>query len=273
MSAGAAALTLTLLFVPDEPRAPVVALEIVETSEARTLDVVVQPAPGADGASVPALTAHRQSPPVDGSTTLRTLPVAPEGAAVVDVVDGVLVTVDEFARWAPAAAPAVVAAPKQGASPAPGPPSSLPQPPALPVASAQALRVFVPTIVEGRSAPASLHGVGADGAPQTFAGHAIVVARPRSALALSVADVDRGRTAAHVFDASVPVLTGTLADRCTEASTRVGAESLVLQRSTHLQLDGVACVGALVVGTGYGTRLGDRPEQDRPARGGVLVRR
>jgi hypothetical protein len=273
MSAGAAALTLTLLFVPDEPRAPVVALEIVETSEGRTLDVVVAPAPAADGAAIPPLTAHRRSPPVDGSTRLRSLPVAPEGAAVADVVDGVLVTVDDLGRWVPAAAPAVVAAPKKGGAPVPGPPSSLPQPPALPVASAQALRVFVPTIVEGRSAPASLHGVGADGAPQTFAGHAIVVARPRNVLALTVADVDQGNAAAHVFDASVPVLTGNLADRCTEASTRVGAEPLALQRGTHLQLDGVACVGGLVVGTGHGTRLGERPEQDRPARGGVLVRR
>jgi hypothetical protein len=150
----------------------------------------------------------------------------------------------------------------------------LPLPPSLPVASTHALRLFVPTVEPGRAVPASLHGVGEGGAWATFSGQALVVTRPRPALALSVADVDGGKVVVHAFDASVPVLTGALGDECTAKSSPTTATAVrALQRVTHLALGRAACSGALVVVDGQGTRLGDRPERDRPARGLVVVRR
>jgi hypothetical protein len=275
-----AALALTLLFVADDPRAPVVAVEVVEHEDGRRADLVVVPgaavdAPGA--ARPPAFTAHLASPPVDGTTRLRQLPIAPDGAALADVVDGVLVTFDAVGAWVPpAAADSVVAPPaKKGRTPSSPPPPtgpspSLAEPPSLPIGSPGALRLFVPNVVPGRAVPASLHGVDAGGVPRTFAGKAVVVQVTRSTLALSVAEVVEGRSTRRAFDDSVPVLTGALPTSC--ASGRAQAVR-ALQRTTHLELDAVACSGPVVVATGHGVRLGDSPGRDAPARGIVVVRR
>ncbi len=269
--AATAALVLTLLFVPDEPRAPVVVVALQEQAHARVADVVVVPADPARGAVV----AHLSGPGSDGVWGLRTLPIPPPGASLTEAVDGFVVTVDDVGVWAPTA-PVVAAGPaprsdKKASKPAP---SSLAAPPGLAVASPRSLRLFVPVAQPGRPQPASLHGV-VDGALIVFPGSALVDVAGRRPLALSVADVaevDGGRGVAHVFDASVPVVDEGLVQRCRAPSSPATEPLRALQRATHLTLAAPVCIGTLVVAAGAGLRLADQPSRDRPARGVVVVR-
>jgi hypothetical protein len=265
----AAALAFTLLFVPDEPRAPAVVVDVREAADGRTADVVVVPAPPNGTPWVGRWTA----PPLAAPTTLRTLPVAPPGVVVVEAVDGVLVTIDDAAREHLVAPPV----PSASAAPAPGrkaggsrsEPSlpSLVAPPDLPIAAAPTLRIFVPTVVLGRPQPASIHGM-TGGTRVVVAGQALVHDGTRPAMALSVADVDDGRSIRHAFDGTAAVVEPALAGACGGGAASWSARAL--QRTTHLAVALPACTGRLVVGVGSGMRLGDRPERDRSAWGIVV---
>ncbi|MBM4279825.1 MAG: hypothetical protein FJ137_03445 [Deltaproteobacteria bacterium] len=282
--ATAAALALTLLFVPDEPRAPVVVIALQDRSDARIADVVVVPADPARGAVV----AHLTGPGADGDPGLRSVPIAPPGAAVTEAVDGFVITVDDVGSWVPAPLPAAGAArgapdPKSGRPAEKAPraaPPSLAAPPGLAVATARSMRLFVPLAQPGRPQPASLHGV-VDGLVVVFTGAALVDVAGRRPLALSVADVHDGRDGARVFDASVPIVADDLVARCGSPAAASGpgarrslsTEPLrALQRATHLGLTAPVCIGSLVVAAGTGSRLADQPSRDRPARGVVVVR-
>jgi hypothetical protein len=292
----AAALVLTLLFVPDpsvDPSVPSVVLDIVEDARERRADVFVlpprSPSPGSTLATGNPRVLHLASPSMGTPLALRSLPLAPEGASVVDVMDGVVVTIDDLGVWLPAPPPAAESshlplaagveslhrrvAPASAREPVP----SLETPPAaerttdngeapLPVASSSSLRVLVPTIVPGEAVPATLHARRGAGSV-SFAGHAVVLTRRQPTTALGVgqeAKAHRGFRA----DASVPVfLDGRITDSCVSSSPSSASPSVTraFQRKTQGRSFRVVCSTALAVGLGEGTRLASTPALDGDA--------
>lgn len=233
-----AALLLTILFVADDGSGAVV-VEVVEDGAGRHADVVV--VRGAAGTS-----ASLNGPRVDGSRRLRDWPLPPPGASFTPAVDGLVVTIDDAGDWQPAAAAPDPKAKK--------PPSSAP--PELPVASERALRLFLPTIVDEKPAPASLHG-----SHTRLSGQAVVVQRRLPVLALSVSSGEADGGAALVADDAAPV-----------AGSCAAVPGAVVQPLTRLTSTAVTCAGPLAVSAATGKRFAEKADKDRDAVG-VVVRR
>ena len=246
----AAALLFTILFVADEssgnPAQPPcsVVVEVVEDAGGRHVDVVV--VRGA-ASPQPGVTASLSGPKAEGSRRLRDWPWPPPGASFTPAVDGVVVTIDDVGDWQP---PVVPVDPK-----AKKPPTSTAQAnaPDLPVASERALRLFLPTIVDEKPVPASLHG-----SHTRIAGQAVVVQRkvPVLALSLSTGEADGG--AAIIADEG--------------AGGCAPIPFTVVQGLTKLTSTAVTCAGPLAVSAATGKRFFDKADKDRDAVG-VVVRR
>jgi hypothetical protein len=248
----AAALSLLLVFVPDDPRAPSVVVAVTEDGAGRHGDIVVA------GPSSPPFVIALDGAPVDGTARLRTLPIAPPGMALSTAVDGVLVTVDDVGDWLPP--PASAPPSKKAAKP---PKTTSPATSALPVASSRGLRLLVPDAVAAGPTVATLHGAGV-----VFSGHAIVVDGTADRLVALSVDVPPD-SQIGVPDASGPVFVEApaTAGRCGPAPRQA------LQRSTSLRGLDAVCARGLHVVPATGTRLDAVIDRDRPAHGVVVRRR
>jgi len=259
-----ATLALTILFVAEDPSAPVVAVELVEAEGRRSAVVVLigDTGPGDAAAQVVALTDSDGRAP----RALSGLPLPPTGASLTPAVDGVVVTIEDVGSdWLPLfAAPAPPpSTPKNKASAKPKPSPWPWPPPDIAVADARTLRLFVPAVVDGASTPASVHGVGlrAQGAAVTFT-------RPiTTAVAATLAGVD--------IDATPPTLV-TTPSTSTTSTTLCAPPAHTVQRFTQSTLTTARCLGSphagLVVARVTGTRFGDVAARDRPATGIIAWR-
>lgn len=256
-----AVLALSILFVADDAALPSVLLQVVERPGAREVTLVM-----VDDDQAP-LTMQLADAGGRSAMVRADWPLPPLGVGLNAAVDGVIVTIDDAGVWRPMFAvptPPVVLDAKGRPVKAPKTKplaSTLPWPtPSLPVAGPTALRLFVPTVVDGVVGPASLHG--ADGL--RIPGVAVAWRRSIAevgpvALSSVGADVD-GSPPTLVLDAAVtPAANGS--QLCAPLA------SSVLQRWTRSTAAAPVCAGSLVVARLAGTRFGDAPARDLPAHG------
>lgn len=237
-----AALLLTVLFVADDPALPVIAVDVAEAGSGRHLSAFVIN----DGTEFGVELGASSSP--EGSRRLRDWPLLPPGASLTPAVDGVILTLDDVGLWQPAP-------PAEPPKKAPTKKKTLSTTPELPVAGDRALRLFLPTILDGSLTPqaASLHG-----SRVHAAGVAIVVDRAVPVLALSLSGSEA--------DGGAALVTSDVPGDC------AAIPATAVQRLTTLTSTKVTCAGALVVSRAAGKRLGDKPANDKDARG-LIVRR
>jgi hypothetical protein len=255
-----AVLALSILFVADDAALPSLLLQMVERPGAREVTLVM-----VDDDQAP-LTMQLADAGGRSAMVRADWPLPPLGVGLNSAVDGVIVTIDDAGVWRPmfaVAAPPVVLDAKGRPVKAPKTKplaSTLPWPaPSLPVAGPTALRLFVPSVVDGVVGPASLHG--ADGV--RIPGVAVAWRRSFAdlgAVALSSVgqDVD-GSPPTVLVDATATPATGNQA--CAPVA------SSVLQRWTRSTAGAPVCAGSLVVARLAGTRFGDAPARDLPAHG------
>jgi hypothetical protein len=255
-----AALALTMIFVADDPRLPSLALEVAETASSRRLIVASVPAADAPTGLVRTDAHGRDVLP------LGTWPIGPSGTSLVPAVDGVIVTIDDADAFVAAfrvPAPPPDTQKKKTAKAAPASPHPWP-PPRLPVLGPGGLRVFLPAIVDGVPASASLHLP--DGA-----------AVPGVAVVWTHSVDEEGVVVARAGDRVADLESGTarlLATSSLESKTN-GCRSEPAPLSLRETVGTVGpslCIGGLEIRGFVGMRVADTQNGDRPARG-VSLRR
>ncbi|MDP2343944.1 MAG: hypothetical protein Q8O67_23505 [Deltaproteobacteria bacterium] len=246
------ALLLTILFVADDPQAPMVVIDVIEDGSSRSVDVVVVPrdrAPiSASLASGPAETAQK---------LLRTWPLLPTGSALTPAADGAILTIDDIGLWEDPAVPPPVKPAK--AKVTTWKPSMTA--PDLRVASPVSLRLFLPAILDQlppststpAPVPASLHG-----SHTRLSGTALVVRKATPVLALSLAN--------NEADGGAALVATSLPGSCAPIPSRV------VQPLTSLSSTSTTCTRNLGVSRAVGKRFGEKPEKDLEAAGVVVVR-
>jgi hypothetical protein len=141
---------LTVVFLAQDPTLPSLVVQVSD-GDVRELTLFV-----VDDDSAPHTVQLREQP-TERSAALPRWPLPPTGASLTAAVDGVIITIDDAGAFSPLT-PSSPAAPTKTRS---TPSTTLPwPPPSLPVAGPRTLRLFVPTVVDGTSTPATLHGQG-----------------------------------------------------------------------------------------------------------------
>lgn len=265
----ASALLMTILFIADDPQAPMVVVDVVEDRRGRSVDVFVVPPTG------PALSASLLSAPIDAPErpTQRRWPLLPTGAALTPALDGAILTFDDIGLWEEPLPPPPTsmdhnAAPEKTGKTRPAAKakasSTVPSnvAPDLRVASATTLRLYVSAIVDEQTAsltsspvpvPASLHG-----SHTRLAGTALVLTRPLPVVALSMAEGEA--------DAGPALIAAFTPGDCAPVPTRI------VQALSTLSATTTSCTQRLAVSRGDGKRYGVEAKKDRDAAGIVVVR-
>lgn len=153
---------LTVVFLAQDPTLPSVVVQVSD-GDVRELSLFI-----VDDDTAPHTVQLREQPQ-ERSAALPRWPLPPTGASLSDAVDGVIITIDDAGAFAPLAPPVAEGGPRKRTTAS----TTLPwPPPSLPVAGPTTLRLFVPSVVDGMSTPATLHGLGfvVAGAAMAFEG-------------------------------------------------------------------------------------------------------
>ena len=242
-------LALSVLFLADDPTLPAVVVEVKE-SAARQLTVFVV---DDDHAPVTMQLNERANPAV--GARLPRWPLLPQGASLTPAVDGVVLTIDDAGSWTAGFATTTTTATKTSAkSKAPTPKHPWP-PPSLPVAGDNAMRLFLPAVVDSQPTSASLHGNNG----LVVAGTAVVWQRPLAPQLITLAGADLDVSPATTV--SVAAVEGACAP----------VPTLLLQRETHVVASVPACAAGFAVSVVNGQRYANAKAGDLPARGVLVV--
>ncbi len=244
-------IALSVLFLADDPTLPAVVLEVKE-APARQLTVFV-----VDDDHEPLTMQLNEGAAAGTAAGLPRWPLMPRGASLTPAVDGVILTIDDAGAWTESFAPTLplpVATTKATATAKKPTPKHPWPPPLLPVAGDNAMRLFLPTVVDGEAMSASLHGPGG----LAIAGTAVVWQLPLSPHLITLGGAD--------LDVSV----ATIVASATPAGACAPVPTLLLQTTTHVAASLPACAAGFAVSVVNGQRYSDTKAGDLPARG-VLV--
>ena len=254
-----AALALTVVFIADDARLPVLSMELVERSGARSFVAAMMPTTTAPPEGI-----ERRDGVGREVLSPGAWPIGPAGTSVVPAVDGVIVTIDDAGTWAGAFALPAPDETKQTKVARPASSLHAWPPPGLPVAGPRSLRMFLPAVVDGAAMSASLHLPGGAAVPGVAVAwtrivdvEGVVVARSHDE---GIAGVE---VVAPRFVPTLPAAT------MTPCST--DAVPVQLRLSSGMAGPGF-CVGVLEIRGFRGLRHGDQPAKDRPAHGAILRR-
>jgi len=252
-----AALALTVVFIADDGRLPVLSMELVERPGARSLVAGLVPT-----TTAPPEGLERREGVGRAVLPAGAWPIGPRGTSVVPAVDGVIVTIDDAGAWAAAFSPPP-AEPKPAKARASSSSLHAWPPPGLPVAGPRALRLFLPAVVDGAPMSASLHLPGGAAVPgvavawtRVVDGDGVVVARGDGE-GVSGVEVVAPRFVVEPTASMTPCDTNAVPVQLRQSGGEAGAG---------------LCVGALEIRGFRGLRHADQPAKDRPARGAVLRR-
>ena len=240
-------LALSVLFLADDPTLPAVVVEVKE-SPARQLTLFV-----VDDDHPPVTMQLNERADAGAVARLPRWPLLPGGASLTPAVDGVVLTIDDAGAWTASFATAPTPTTKTTKTKAKTPKHPWP-PPTLPVAGDNALRLFLPAVVDGQPTSASLHGSGG----LVVAGTAVVWQRVLAPQLITLAGADLDVTTPTVVDVVMP------AGACAPVPTTL------LQRETHVVASAPGCAAGFAVSVVNGQRFADAKAGDLPARG-VLV--